>query len=68
MAASNLIAAGCLLAYAVLLGTPYLDLPARLLGGASLLDVGSVPGAWAVAKGVLARVALQWLRYGPLGW
>lgn len=67
MAVSNLIAAACLLAYAVLLGTSLLDLPARLLGAASLLDVRSAAGAWALAKGVLARVALQWLRYAPLG-
>ncbi len=67
MAASNLIAAACLLAWAVLLGTSLLDLPARLLGGGSLLDIQSAAGAWAVAKGPLLRVALQWLRYAPLG-
>jgi hypothetical protein len=67
LAASNLIAAACLLAWAVLLGTSLLDLPARLLGGGSLLDIQSAAGAWAVAKGPLLRVALQWLRYAPLG-
>jgi hypothetical protein len=67
LAASNLIAAACLLAWAVLLGTSLLDLSARLLGGGSLLDIRSAAGAWAVAKGALLRVALQWLRYAPLG-
>jgi hypothetical protein len=67
LAASNLLAAACLLAYAALLGTAHLDLPGRLLGGASLLDVGSAAGAWVVVKGLLLRVALLWLRAVPLG-
>jgi hypothetical protein len=67
LAGFNLLAAACLLAYAALLGTGHLDLPGRLLGGASLLDVRSVAGAWAVARGLLVRVALLWLRAAPLG-
>jgi hypothetical protein len=67
LAVFNLLAAACLLAYAILLGTASLDLPGRLLGGASLLDVRSAAGAWAVARGLLVRVALLWLRAAPLG-
>jgi len=67
LAVLNLLSAACLLAYAALLGTAYLDLPGRLLGGASLLDVRSAAGAWAVARGLLVRVALLWLRAAPLG-
>ncbi|HSD67696.1 MAG TPA: hypothetical protein VLF95_13400 [Vicinamibacteria bacterium] len=63
----NLVSAACLLAYAVLLGTAYLDLPGRLLGGAPLLDVRSVAGAWAVARGLLVRIGLLSLRAAPLG-
>jgi hypothetical protein len=67
LAVFNVLAAACLLAYAALLGTAHLDLPGRLLGGASLLDVGSAAGAWAVVKALLARVALLSLRAAPLG-
>ncbi len=67
LALSNLLAVALLLAYAVLLGTPVLDLPARALGNASFLDVRSVAGVLAVAKGVLVRVVLQAIRYAPLG-
>jgi hypothetical protein len=63
----NLLAAACLLAYAALLGTPYLDPPGRLLGGGSVLDVGTLAGAWTAAGGLAARVALLWLRAAPLG-
>jgi hypothetical protein len=65
--ALKLIAAACLLGWAVLLGTSLVDLPARLLGSGSLLDIRTAAGAWAVAKGGLLRMALQWLRYAPLG-
>jgi hypothetical protein len=62
------MAAACLLAWAALVGSSLLDPPARLLGGgASLFDVGSAAGAWAVIKGVLVRLLLHWLRYAPLG-
>jgi hypothetical protein len=63
----NLLAAVCLLGYAALLGTEHLDLPGRLLGGASLLDIRSLAGAWAVGTGLLVRVGLLWLRAAPLG-
>jgi hypothetical protein len=63
----NLLAAACLLAYAALLGTAYLDLPGRLLGGGSVLDIRSLAGAWTVASGILVRVGLLWLRAAPLG-
>jgi hypothetical protein len=55
---SNLLAAAGLLAYAALLGTTYLDLPGRLLGGSSVLDVRSLAGARAVASSLLVRVGL----------
>jgi hypothetical protein len=64
---SNLLAAACLLAYAALLGTTCLDLPGRLLGGSSVLDVRSLAGARAVASSLLVRVGLLWLRAAPLG-
>jgi hypothetical protein len=63
----NLLAAACLLAYAALLGTPYLDPPGRLLGGGSVLDIGTLAGAWTAASGLAVRVALLWLRAAPLG-
>ena len=63
----HLLAAACLLAWAVLLGTPVLDLPARLVGGASLLDVRSAAGLLALGKSVLVRFVLQSVRYAPLG-
>jgi hypothetical protein len=63
----NWIAVLCLLAYAALLGTAFGEMPARLLGGASLLDLRSAAGALAVAKGLLTWVGLQVLRYAPLG-
>jgi hypothetical protein len=67
LAAFNLLAVACLLAYAVLLGTAYLDLPGPPLGGASLQDVRSVAGAWVATRGILLRLALLWLRAAPLG-
>jgi hypothetical protein len=67
LAVSNLIAALCLLAYAALLGTAPGDVPTRLLGGASLLDLRSAAGALFVVKGLLVWVGLQVLRYAPLG-
>ena len=67
MAVSHFIAAFCLLAYAALLGTALGDMPARLLGGASLLDLRSAAGALAVVKGLLVWVGLQALRFAPLG-
>jgi len=63
----NLLAAACLLAYAALLGTPYLDLPGRLLGGGPVLEIRTLAGAWAAASGILLRVGLLWLRAAPLG-
>jgi hypothetical protein len=62
-----LTAAFCLLAYAALLGTALGDMPARLLGGASRLDLRSAAGALAVVKGLLLWVGLQALRFAPLG-
>ena len=67
MAVSHFLAALCLLAYAALLGTALGDLPARLLGGASLLDLRSAAGALAVVRGLLVWIGLQALRYAPLG-
>lgn len=67
MALSHFIAAFCLLAYAAFLGTALGDMPARLLGGASLLDLRSAAGVLAVVKGLLVWVALQSLRFAPLG-
>jgi hypothetical protein len=61
------IAAAGLLAWAVLLGTPVLDLPPRLLGGGSLLDLHSVSGLVVLAKSILTRAALQSARHAPLG-
>src|SRR5512143_2294687 len=63
----NLLAAACLMAYAALLGTPYLDPPGRLLGGGSVADIGTLAGAWAAAMALAARVGLLWLRAAPLG-
>ncbi len=63
----NLLAAACLLAYAALLGTPYLDPPGRLLGGGSVLDAGTLAGAWTAATALALRVGLLWLRAAPLG-
>ena len=63
----HLLAAACLLAYAALLGTAYLDLPGQLLGGGPLLEIRSLAGAWSAASGVLLRVGLLWLRAAPLG-
>ena len=40
---------------------------ARLLGGASLLDLRSAAGALAVARGLLVWIGLQVLRFAPLG-
>jgi len=42
-------------------------MPARLLGGASLLDLKSAAGALAVIKGLVVWVGLQALRFAPLG-
>ena len=42
-------------------------MPARLLGGASLLDLRSAAGVLAVVKGLLVWVGLQSLRFAPLG-
>jgi hypothetical protein len=67
LAVLNLLAAACLLAYAALLGTAYLDLPGRLLGGGPVLEIRSLAGAWAAASGVLLRIGLLWLRAAPLG-
>ena len=67
MGFSNLIAAVCLLAWAALLGTSFLDPQARVLGGASLLDIRSIAGAWAVVKGVVVWAAIQGGRFAPLG-
>jgi hypothetical protein len=67
LTAQSFLAAVLLLAYAALLGTASLDLPGRLLGGASLLDVRSAAGAGVAMKALLAHVALQWLRAAPLG-
>jgi hypothetical protein len=67
LAVSHFIAALCLLAYAALLGTALGDLPARLLGGASLLDLRSAAGVLAVVKGLLVWFGLQALRFAPLG-
>ena len=67
MGVSHFIAALCLLAYAVFLGTAHGDMPARLLGGASLLDLRSAAGALAVVKGLLVWFGLQALRFAPLG-
>jgi hypothetical protein len=63
----NLLAAACLLAYAALLGTPYLDPPGRLLGGGPVGDVGTLAGAWTAATALAVRVGLLWLRAAPLG-
>ncbi len=67
LALFNLLAAACLLAYAALLGTPYLDPPGRLLGGGSVFEIRSVAGAWAMASALGVRVGLLWLRAAPLG-
>ena len=64
---SHLTAAFCLLAYAALLGTALGDMPARLLGGASRLDLRSAAGALAVVRGLLVWLGLQALRFAPLG-
>ena len=63
----RLVALGCLLGWAALLGTPVLDPPARLLGGASLLDARSLTGAALVAGRILLRALLLALRFAPLG-
>lgn len=63
----HLLAALALLGWAGLLGTTFLDPQARLLGGASLLDVRSTAGALAAVKGLLAWGALQAARFAPLG-
>ncbi len=67
MSVSSLIAALCLLAYTALLGTALGDMSARLLGGASLLDLRSAAGALAVTRGLLVWIGLQVLRFAPLG-
>jgi len=67
LAVSHFIAAFGLLAYAVFLATALGEMPARLLGGASLLDLRSAAGALAVVRGLLDWVGLQSLRFAPLG-
>jgi hypothetical protein len=66
LAASHRIAAVLLLAYAALLGSPALDLPARW-AGASFLEVRSTAGAVAAARGLLQWALRQALRFAPLG-
>ena len=64
----RLLALGCLLGWAVLLGTPLLEPAGRSLpGGASLFDVRSLSGAALLAARVLLWVLLLVLRFAPLG-
>jgi len=67
LALVNILAVLALLGWAGLLGTTLLDPQARVLGGASLLDIRSAAGALAVIKGLLAWGALQAVRFVPLG-
>jgi hypothetical protein len=67
LAAPNVLAAACLLAWTVLLGTPLLDPHGRLLGTVTLAELRSLAGAWAAARGAAAWGGLQALRFAPLG-
>ncbi len=67
MSFSHLLAALCLLAYAVLLGTELGRLPVRHLGAWSLLELQSAAGALAVVKGLLVWAGVSALRFVPLG-
>jgi len=67
LALSRLLAAALLLAWAALLGTAFLDPSARWLGGATLLDIRSVAGAWTAARGLVVSGTLALLRFAPLG-
>jgi hypothetical protein len=64
---ARLVALGCLLGWAALLGTPALEPASRTLGGTSLLDLRSLTGAAFVGAGMLMRAALLALRFAPLG-
>ncbi len=64
---ARLLALGLLLAWAALLGTPFLEPSGRVLGGTSLLDLRSPSGVALVAGRVALRVLLVMLRFAPLG-
>jgi len=63
----RLVALGCLLGWAALLGTPVLEPAARGFGGSSLFDVRSPTGAALVTGRMLLRALLLALRFAPLG-
>jgi len=64
---ARLVALGCLLGWAALLGTPALEPAPRALAGGSLLDLRSLTGAALVASRLLLRTSLAALRFAPLG-
>jgi hypothetical protein len=63
----RLLALGCLLGWAALLGTPLLELSGRALGGTSLSELRSPTGAAFVLGRVLLGALLAALRFAPLG-
>jgi len=64
---ARLVALGCLLGWAALLGTPALEPAPRALAESSLLDLSSLTGAALVAGRMLLRASLSALRFAPLG-
>jgi hypothetical protein len=64
---ARLVALGCLLGWAALLGTPALEPVPRALGGSSLLELRSLTGAAVFAARALMQAALLALRFAPLG-
>ncbi len=68
MLLARLLALGCLLAWAALLGTPALEPAPRALGAStSLLDLRSLTGAAVFAARLLLRASVAALRVAPLG-
>ncbi len=67
MTLSNVAATLALLAWTAALGTTLLDPQARLLGGASLLDVRSAAGAFDLLKALAVSLSLHAARFAPLG-
>jgi len=63
----RLLALGCLLGWAALLGTPFLEPSGRGPGGTSFLDMRSLLGAALALGRILLRASLVALRFAPLG-
>lgn len=64
---SRLLAGVLLVAYAALLGAGLLDPRAQVPGGAALLDLQSVGGAFSLARRLSSGVVLGSLLFAPLG-